>query len=36
VSRASILARRNALEGASKDVRKKVAALEKLLAERPA
>lgn len=36
VSRASILARRNALEGASKDVRKKVAALEKLLSERPA
>ena len=36
VSRASILARRGAPEGASKDVRKKVAALEKLLSERSA
>ena len=36
VSRASILARRGAPEGASKDVRKKVASLEKLLSERSA
>jgi REP element-mobilizing transposase RayT len=36
VSRASMLARREAGEGATKDVRKKIVALEKLLAERPA
>jgi len=36
VSRASILARRDVLEGAGKDVRRKVAALEKLLSERRA
>lgn len=36
VSRASILARRDAVEGAGKDVRKKLATLEKLLSERPA
>lgn len=35
VSRASILARRNAAEGASKDVNRKLASLEKRLAERP-
>jgi REP element-mobilizing transposase RayT len=34
VSRASILARRDAAEGASKDVRKKLAAFDKLLSER--
>jgi REP element-mobilizing transposase RayT len=36
VSRASMLARRNAGDGATRDVRRKMAALEKLLAERPA
>ena len=36
VSRASILARRDAVEGASKDVRKKLTALDRLLSERPA
>ena len=36
VSRASAMARREAGEGASKDVKKKIAALEKLLAERRA
>jgi REP element-mobilizing transposase RayT len=36
VSRASILARRDAIEGAGKDVRRKLVSLEKLLAERPA
>lgn len=34
VSRASMLARREAAEGANKDVRKKIAALDKLLSER--
>lgn len=36
VSRASILARRDAAEGASKEMRRKVAAFERLLAERSA
>ena len=36
VSRASILARREMGEGASKEERKKLLSLEKLLAERPA
>ncbi|MBK8598379.1 MAG: transposase [Holophagales bacterium] len=36
VSRASILARRDGAEGASKEVRKKIAAFEKLLSERSA
>ena len=36
VSRASMLARKAPGEGATKEVRKKIAALEKLLAERPA
>lgn len=36
VSRASALARRDAAEGASRDAKKKLAAFEKLLAERPA
>jgi hypothetical protein len=36
VSRASILARRDAVEGAGKDVRRKLVSLERLLAERPA
>ena len=36
VSRASILARRDAGDGASKEVRKRIAALDRLLAERPA
>ena len=36
VSRASAMARREAGEGASKDVKKKIAAFEKLLAERRA
>ena len=36
VSRASMLARRDPVEGASKEVRKKLSVLDKLLAERPA
>ncbi len=36
VSRASMLARRDAAEGATKDARRKIAALEKLLADRSA